>query len=68
MIVLGLLLGLVGTDVDTRHPALHLRHAGTADGLNFVAVAIGMFGLAEILRNLENEHTPPRHGHSTSAA
>ncbi len=29
MIVLGLLLGLVGTDVDTGTPALHLRHAGT---------------------------------------
>ncbi|TIQ91861.1 tripartite tricarboxylate transporter permease, partial [Mesorhizobium sp.] len=27
-----------------------------ADGLNFVAVAVGVFGVAEILRNLENEH------------
>ena len=27
-----------------------------ADGLNFVAVAIGVFGFAEILRNLEDEH------------
>ncbi|RUZ95147.1 tripartite tricarboxylate transporter permease, partial [Mesorhizobium sp. M7A.F.Ca.CA.002.05.1.1] len=26
-----------------------------ADGLNFVAVAVGVFGVAEILRNLENE-------------
>ena len=26
-----------------------------ADGLNFVAVAVGVFGIAEILRNLENE-------------
>ena len=28
-----------------------------ADGLNFVAVAVGVFGVAEILRNLENEQT-----------
>jgi putative tricarboxylic transport membrane protein len=27
-----------------------------ADGINFVAVAVGVFGIAEILRNLENEH------------
>ena len=30
--------------------------ASYADGLNFVAVAVGVFGVAEILRNLENEH------------
>ena len=29
--------------------------ASYADGLNFVAVAVGVFGIAEILRNLENE-------------
>jgi putative tricarboxylic transport membrane protein len=28
-----------------------------ADGLNFVALSMGVFGLGEILRNLEHEHT-----------
>ena len=41
-----------------RRAALHLRHhANYADRLNFVAVAVGVFGIAEILRNLEDERT-----------
>ena len=56
MVVLGLLLGLVGTDVYTGTPRFTLEIPELYDGLNFVAVAIGVFGIAEILRNLENEH------------
>jgi putative tricarboxylic transport membrane protein len=56
MIVLGLLLGLVGTDVYTGTPRFTLDLPELFDGLNFVAVAVGVFGIAEILRNLENEH------------
>jgi putative tricarboxylic transport membrane protein len=56
MIVLGLLLGLVGTDVYTGTPRFTLDLPELFDGLNFVAVAVGVFGVAEILRNLENEH------------
>ena len=56
MIVLGLLLGLVGTDIYTGTPRFTIDMPELADGLNFVAVAVGVFGLAEILRNLENEH------------
>ena len=57
MIVLGLLLGLVGTDIYTGRQRFTLGLLELADGINFVAVAIGMFGIAEILRNLENETT-----------
>lgn len=57
MVVLGLLLGLVGSDIFEGTPRFTLGISAYADGLNFVAVAVGVFGIAEILRNLENEHT-----------
>lgn len=57
MVVLGLLLGLVGTDIYSGAPRFTLGIREYADGLNFVAVAVGVFGIAEILRNLENERT-----------
>ncbi|MEW9808491.1 tripartite tricarboxylate transporter permease [Mesorhizobium marinum] len=56
MVVLGLLLGLVGTDIYTGTPRFNLGIREYSDGLNFVAVAVGVFGIAEILRNLEDEH------------
>lgn len=55
MVALGLLLGLVGTDIYTGTPRFTLGIREYADGLNFVALAVGVFGVAEILRNLEGE-------------
>jgi TctA family transporter len=55
MVVLGLLLGLVGTDIYTGTPRFTLGITEYADGLSFVALAVGVFGIAEILRNLEGE-------------
>jgi putative tricarboxylic transport membrane protein len=55
MVVLGLLLGMIGTDIYTGTPRFTLDFTELADGVNFVAVAVGVFGIAEILRNLENE-------------
>ncbi|HKP24347.1 MAG TPA: tripartite tricarboxylate transporter permease [Dongiaceae bacterium] len=55
MAVLGLLLGMVGTDIFEGTPRFTLGFPELADGVNFVAVAVGVFGIAEILRNLENE-------------
>ena len=55
MIVIGLLLGVVGTDIYTGTPRMTFGFLELADGINFVAVAVGVFGIAEILRNLENE-------------
>ena len=57
MIVLGLLLGMVGTDVESGTPRYTFDLPELADGLNFVALPMGMFGLGEILRNLEHEET-----------
>src|ERR671913_1960749 len=57
MIVLGLLLGLVGSDVETGTQRFTFDLPELADGLNFVALSMGVFGLGEIIRNLEHEHT-----------
>jgi putative tricarboxylic transport membrane protein len=55
MVVLGLLLGLVGTDIYSGTPRFNMGITEYADGLNFVALAVGVFGIAEILRNLEGD-------------
>ncbi len=55
MVVLGLILGLVGTDIYTGTPRFTFGITEYADGLSFVALAVGVFGIAEILRNLEGE-------------
>jgi putative tricarboxylic transport membrane protein len=57
MIVLGLLLGTVGQDIYTGTPRFTLGFRELFSGINFVSVAVGMFGVAEILRNLEDEKT-----------
>ena len=56
MVVLGLLLGLVGSDVNTGTQRFTFGIPQLADGIGFVVVAMGMFGIAEIIRNLENEN------------
>jgi putative tricarboxylic transport membrane protein len=57
MIVLGLLLGTVGQDIYTGTPRFTFGIRELYSGVNFVSVAVGMFGVAEILRNLEDERT-----------
>ena len=60
MIVLGLLLGLVGTDVNSGTARYSFDIPQMTDGIGFVAVAMGMFGFAEIINNLaqkENRET-----------
>jgi TctA family transporter len=55
MVVLGLLFGLIGTDVTSGTQRYTFDIPQLADGIGFVVVAMGMFGLAEIIRNLEQE-------------
>jgi TctA family transporter len=57
MIVLGLLLGMVGQDIYTGTPRFTFGIRELYSGINFVSVAVGVFGIAEILRNLESEKT-----------
>jgi TctA family transporter len=53
MIVFGLLLGLVGTDVYTGERRFTFGILEFANGLDFVAFSVGIFGIAEIMRNME---------------
>jgi len=55
MVLLGLLLGLVGTDVNSGVLRFAFGVSELADGIGFVVVAMGMFGLAEIIVNLEQK-------------
>jgi putative tricarboxylic transport membrane protein len=48
-------LGLVGTDVTSGVQRFTFDRPELADGIGFVTVAMGMFGLGEIIRNLETE-------------
>jgi TctA family transporter len=53
MVVLGVGLGLVGTDVQTGQQRFTFGIPELSDGIGFVALAMGMFGIAEIILNLE---------------
>ena len=52
MILLGLLLGLVGTDVNTGIPRFALGIPELTDGIGFIVIAMGVFGYGEIVANL----------------
>jgi len=52
MTVLGLLLSLVGTDPEVGTRRMTLGLPDLFDGMGFVVVAMGLFGIAEILRNI----------------
>jgi len=57
MILIGVLLSTIGTDLETGEERLTFGLAELADGIDFVVLAMGMFGFAEILRNLESPET-----------
>jgi TctA family transporter len=57
MIILGILLGTIGQDTYTGTPRFVFGVRELYSGINFVSVAVGMFGVAEILKNLEDERT-----------
>jgi putative tricarboxylic transport membrane protein len=53
MIILGLLLGLVGTDVNTGVSRFAFGIPELSDGIGFISVAMGVFGFAEIISNVD---------------
>ncbi|MFM2130432.1 MAG: hypothetical protein RL477_1978 [Pseudomonadota bacterium] len=54
MILIGLLLSTIGTDLETGEERLTFGLPNIVDGIDFAVLAMGLFGFAEILRNLEN--------------
>jgi putative tricarboxylic transport membrane protein len=53
MIVTGLLLSMVGSDLETGAGRMTFDITELSDGIGFTNVAMGLFGFAEIIRNLE---------------
>jgi len=53
MVVFGVSLGMVGTDVQTGQQRFTFGIPELSDGVGFVSIAMGMFGIAEIILNLE---------------
>ncbi|ANY83122.1 hypothetical protein BB934_33550 (plasmid) [Microvirga ossetica] len=57
MILLGILLSTVGTDLETGEERMTFGLPFLADGIDFAVLAMGIFGIAEIMRNLDHtEH------------
>ncbi len=54
MVILGLILGLIGTDVNSGVQRFTFGQTELLDGLNLVALAMGLFGVAEVINNIDN--------------
>ncbi|MDO9134729.1 MAG: tripartite tricarboxylate transporter permease [Hydrogenophaga sp.] len=54
MMVFGLLLGMVGTDVNSGAARFSFDVPELMDGINLVALAMGLFGVAEVVRNINS--------------
>ena len=57
MATIGLLLGMVGTDASSGVARYSFGFFELVDGINFVVIAMGLYGVSEIVSNLENEST-----------
>jgi TctA family transporter len=60
MSLIGVLLGLIGTDVNSGTPRFTMDLLFLTDGIGLISVALGCFGIAEIVKNLDSggKHTP----------
>jgi putative tricarboxylic transport membrane protein len=52
MVAMGLLLGIVGTDVNSGVPRFSFGFNELIDGIGFVVIAVGVFAVGEIIANL----------------
>lgn len=52
MIILGLLLGMVGTDVNSGIARYSFGVPELTDGISFIVIAMGLFGYGEVIQNL----------------
>lgn len=57
MILVGVLLSTVGTDLETGQERMTFGLQFLSDGIDFAVLAMGVFGVAEILRNLDHTET-----------
>ena len=57
MILVGILLSTVGTDLETGQERMTFGSPFLADGIDFAVLAMGLFGIAEVMRNLDHTET-----------
>lgn len=55
MVVMGVLLGMVGTDVNSGAARFTMDIPELMDGINLVALATGLFGVAEVVRGIHGQ-------------
>ena len=65
MVVMGIAIGLVGIDVTSGAPRFTFGVIELLDGVNLLALGMGLFGVAEILNNLGTS-APPLHAQSVT--
>ncbi len=53
MVLLGVLLSTIGTDLETGAERMTFGSLALADGVDFAVLAMGLFGFAEVMRNLD---------------
>ena len=68
MIILGLLIGLVGTDGNTGGTRFTFGITELTDGLDVATLAIGIFGIGEIIANLAQPQDSPLAGRTEDHA
>lgn len=61
MVITGLLLGLVGTDINTGELRFTLDTLTLQDGIDFAVISMGFYGVAEIVKNLQVMVASPSH-------
>ena len=54
MIILGLLIGMIGTDINSGVARFSFEIPELTDGIGFIAIAMGVFGYGEIIQNLSH--------------
>ena len=54
MIILGLLIGMIGTDINSGVARYSFDIPELTDGIGFIAIAMGIFGYGEIIQNLSH--------------
>jgi putative tricarboxylic transport membrane protein len=52
MVLFGLMLGVIGTDIDTGLPRFTFGRAELFDGISLVALAMGLFGVSEVIASI----------------
>ena len=57
MIFVGLIFGIVGSDINSGALRFTFGVDELMDGIDFVALSMGIYGFAEVMKNLELSHT-----------